>query len=91
MQWQHDVASTQAKTVNSHPLTEGTALPSVGVNDQHLRMACSMLLNEVGELCRVVSFIQHVAADDEIEFSQLRVVTSPMPALISHHRQSVQK
>ena len=89
MQGQHDIASTQTKTVNRHALIEGAALTSVGVNDQHLGMTCGMPLNEVSKLCRVVSLVEHIAANDEIEFTQLRVLTCPMTALVGHHGQSV--
>ena len=91
LQGQHDVALTQTKTVYSHALIERTALASIGVNDQHLGVTCRMSLNKVGELCRVVSLIQHIAANDEIELAQLRVLTRPMTALVGHHGQCVQK
>ena len=85
-----DVCLGQTKTSSLHGFVKCRTLPPVGVDDQHLRMICRMPLNKACELLGMVAFIQHIAANDEIELTQRRFVPRPVPCGICHVGQPIE-
>ena len=69
--------------------TGGVAAPRI--DDQHFGSCLAVAVDEADELLRVVTLIEQVAADDQVEAPQLRVFASPAAAAAGNRRQLVQR
>src|SRR3989344_7687924 len=57
--------------------TEGTGVSASGVGKQHLCGRFGMMGNESGEQRSVITLVEQVAADDQVEAAQRRVRSQP--------------
>lgn len=68
---------------------KSAAVASIRIDDHDFGMRRGMATNELRQLMRVVAFVQHIAADDEIELPKFRIGPPPIADGVLHRRQRI--